>query len=551
MTTILSWDGGLTLLAPLVAVGLALLTRRVVPSLGAAIVVGAVVAARGSIPTALAHIAEVIFEVTTSTDNLKVSAFSVLVAATVGVMGASGGTAAMVARVEGLARGRRGAMAASWLAGGVVFFDDYANCLVVGGAMGPLCDRNRVSRAKLAYIVDATAAPIASLAILSTWVGYEVSLLGEALAGTGSSAAGFSVFLTALPYRFYCVLTLAFVGAIALSGRDFGPMYAAEARQRASTSGVSTSDVSGTQASIAPTSAWLAVVPILALVGITFGGLWRSGWRALGPDAVDPRLFEVLGAADAFQSMLDGSLAALIVAGVLAVASGSLRVGEVPRAAWSSIRTVAAALVVLYLAWTLGGIIKDTEAAGFIASGLQGWLPPALLPALVFLLAVVTSFSTGSSFFTMGALIPLVIPLAVELGQGSTSPILLASAAAVLDGAVLGDHASPISDTTILSSLGSRCDVVTHVRTQLPYVLVVGLVALLMGTIPAGLGWSPWLGLGLGSLACVGLVLSLGRVPPTDDRATDDRATDDRATDDRASPSSDPEPPLRSGALEL
>lgn len=531
MTTILSWDGGLTLLAPLVAIGLALLTRRVVPSLGAAVIVGAVVGARGDVPAALTRLLQVVVEVTTSTDNLKVSAFSLLVAATVGVMGASGGTAALVARVEGLARGRRGAMVASWLSGGVVFFDDYANCLVVGSAMGPLCDRSGVSRAKLAYIVDATAAPIASLAILSTWVGYEVGLLGDALAGTAAAGPGFPVFLSALPYRFYCILTLCFVGAIALSGRDFGPMYTAEAQPAAPTSPGSVA--------AEPTSPWLAAVPILVLIGVTFGGLWLSGIRGLGPEATDPRLFEVLGAADAFQSMLNGSLAALLVACGLAVLSGALAVGALPQAAWSSIRSVLAALVVLYLAWTLGAIIKDTNAAGFIASALQGWLPPALLPALVFLLAVITSFSTGSSFFTMGALIPLVIPLAVEMGGGG-GPILLASAAAVLDGSVLGDHASPISDTTILSSLGAKCDVVTHVRTQLPYVLIVGIVALLVGTVPAGLGLSPWLLIGIGGPACVGLVLLLGRVPPRAQPAQDpssSRATSGSSPSEAASAS--------------
>lgn len=501
-----SFDGGLTLLAPLVAVAFALATRRVLPALGLAIAVGAWVAADGGPVAAVALGGRLGWSVVTDPDKLTVAGFSILVAAAVGVMGRSGGTRGLVAWVERWARGRRGAMVSSWIAGAVVFFDDYANCLVVGSAMGPLCDRNGVSRAKLAYIVDATAAPVASLAVVSTWVGYEVGLLRDALTAAGStSLEAFPLFLAALPYRFYCLLTLAFVGAVAFTGRDFGPMRHAEARAR---------PVAGDGAAPAGGSrGWLAAVPVAVLVGATFALLLWDGSRSLGAEAAQARLFEILGAADPFRSMLYGAGLCWTVAAGAALGWGGLGPRQIAEASWTAARAVAHALAVLYLAWVLGGVIQEGGAAAWLAQVLGDRLPPELLPVVVFLLASATSFATGTSFFTMGALIPLAVPLAIQLGGDAAVPIVLATTAAVLDGAVLGDHASPISDTTILSSLGSGCDVVTHVRTQLPYVGVVGLLAVVFGSLPAAFGASPWLLTGLGAVAAWGVVRALGRPP--------------------------------------
>ncbi len=505
LASLIRWDGGLTLLPPLVAIVLALMTRRVLPSLGIGVVIGGVVAAAGDPVAGAAVLAGTLFDVVTSVDNLTVTAFSVLVAAAVGVMGRSGGTRALVARVERLATGRRGTMIASWLAGAIVFFDDYANCLVVGSSMGPLCDRNRVSRAKLAYIVDSTAAPLASLAIISTWVGYEVGLIQEALVAGESAAAPFSVFLQALPYRSYCILTVIFVGVLAFTGRDFGPMRDAELA--AWTDPLPEPEADGADAQ---SSAWLAALPVALLVAVTFGMLTVSGLR--GSEAGTP-MFEVLGNADPYRAMLTGAVVAWLAAATLAVSAGPLDGRGVLQASWGAARTVATPLLVLYLAWTLGSVMKEAGAAQVIASALEGRLSPMWLPAVTFLIAAATSFSIGSSFFTMGTLIPLVVPLALQLDGGAVGPILLASTAAVLDGAVLGDHASPLSDTTILSSLGSSVDVVTHVRTQLPYALLVGVVALLFGVIPAGFGWPAWLSVGVGAAVCGVAVWVLGRTP--------------------------------------
>ena len=517
LSTLLSWDGGLTLAAPLVAIVVALATRRVVPSLVLAVLVGGVVAENGALLDGLITSLRTAWSMVTDTTNLTISSFSVLVAATVGVMGASGGTGALVGRIERLASGRRGAMTATAAAGSVVFFDDYANCIVVGGAMGPLCDRNRVSRAKLAYIVDATAAPLASLAIVSTWVGYEVGLFENALAELSSPVAAvgaFPLFLQAIPYRFYCWLTLAFVFAIAWTGRDFGPMRAVEANPPpppvadGSAGGLHT----GTEGITGSGGPWHAAVPVLALVGVTFGTLLWQGAAAVD-DPANARLFEIIGAADPFQSMLIGSIVAWCLASGLAIATGALGSRAVVEASWGTVRTMLSALVVLYLAWTLSGLIKAADADDYIAGALDGRLSASLLPAAVFLAGALTSFSTGSSYLAMGTLIPVVLPIAAQLDPGS-GLILVASAAAVLDGSVLGDHASPISDTTVLSSLGAGADVLTHVRTQLPYALTVGVVAVLLGSIPVGMGAPPWLVLPVGAAVCVAIVRVVGQPPP-------------------------------------
>jgi Na+/H+ antiporter NhaC len=436
-----------------------------------------------------------------------VTCFSLAVAAMVGLLSRSGATRSLVERVAGLARGRRGAMVASWLAGVVVFFDDYANCLVVGSSMGPLCDRFGVSRQKLAYIVDSTAAPVASLALVSTWVGYEVGQISDAL-GPNASISAFELFLQALPYRFYCILTLVMVGVLALTGRDFGPMAAAEEQA------YSPRPLTPSLEALGRAPWWVAASPLVLLIGLTFGLMFRDGRAALGERAADARLFEILGAVtDPFGAMLSGSLAALAAALVLVLITRALPLAEAGRGVWIGLRSVGEALLVLYLAWTLGSVIEACGAGAFLQTLLANRLDPRWLPALTFLLAAATSLSTGSSFFTMGALIPLVLPLALRLEGGEATLVVIASTAAVLDGAVFGDHASPISDATVLSALGAGCDVISHVRTQLPYALTAGAAAVVCGAVPVGFGVPWWAGLLLGCGLLVAFVLLMGKPP--------------------------------------
>ncbi len=498
--------GPLSLAPAAVAIALALATRRVIPSLLAGVFVATLVLAGGHPWAALVRVVDpLVVDAIADRDHVRITIFSLLIAAAVELLGVAGATDAFVAVLTRRARTRRGGMRAAWGAGLAVFFDDYANCLVVGNAMRPVADRLGISREKLAYLVDTTAAPMATIALLSTWVGYEVGLMGDALraAGqdTGRYASAYAFFLDGWAWRTYPILALVFAGAIAWTGRDFGPMLAAERRARRAV---------GKRPRAEAGHPWLAAtaaVVVAALVGVTALSLWFGGRAAAPPGA---RLFEIVGAADAYDAMLRGSIAALALALLLLVGGRALAPDRAIAAVLDGMRALLEPLVVLFLAWALSSAMGQLDAATWLA-GLAGEaVPPAALPTVVFVLAAAISFATGTSFGTMGVLMPLAIPLAFQLAPDHAA-IPVATGAAVLSGATWGDHCSPISDTTVLSSTGSGCDHAAHVATQLPYALAVGGLSIVFGTIPAGLGWSPWPFLGLGALAAVALVRFLGR----------------------------------------
>lgn len=502
--SLLSWDGGLSLLGPALAITVALLTRKVAPALAAGVVVTAIVAEQGDVIAGVAGAFTHVWEsVTNVEEHLTITAFTMFVAAMVAVMGASGATRNLVSIVESRAEGPRGTMVASWLAGFVVFFDDYANCMVVGNAMGPVCDRNGVSRAKLAYIVDSTAAPVASLAVVGTWVGFEVGLLDEALRGVGSTTTGFELFISSLPYRFYGFFALFMVGVIAITGRDFGPMAKEERIARKIRRDPEP------PRKVSTGHAFFSGIPILMLVGVTFAVLLADGLSAMEASG-ETGWHAVLSGADPYRAMFIGAGVGFGMALSMALGAGWLTPDKALEATGQGLQTLAEPLVILYLAWALGAAIGETEATAFIASALGGWFPAAGLPAAVFVAAGFMGFATGTSFGTMTVLIPLAVPLAIQMDP--TNPALLAATtSAVLAGSCLGDHASPISDTTILSATGAQVDLVTHVRTQLPYALVAGLIALCIGYLPSGVGVSPLLTVPLGFLAVIAVVVLVGR----------------------------------------
>ena len=491
------------------AIALALLTKRVVVALLAGTLC-ATLLLEGLNPLkgAWAVLNPYVYEAVVNVDHLLLTAFTLLVAATLGVLTASGCTRALVTVAERRATDPRSGQLATWAAGLALFFDDYANCLVVGSTMRPLTDRLKISRAKLAYIVDSTAAPIASLAIISTWVGFEVSLIDEGLKSVGSPSGGYEVFVAGLPFRAYSIFTIVFVALIAWTRRDYGPMLEAERRAakspdlEAAAPTENTDDKHGLRLAV-------AVIAIAVLVFGTFGGLIYSGTTALGADASGASLRDILGAAAAYYVLFYCSIAALVVSQVLSATFGLAPPKEALSGAWESTKTMSIAVGVLVLAWSLGASIDALDAASYIQGTLGSWLPPALLPVCVFIAAAACAFATGTSFGTMTIMLPVVVPLAVELGHGG--PIMLAAIAAVLDGAIWGDHTSPISDTTVLSSLATECDVVEHVSTQLPYALTTGLIAVVFGYVLAGAGVSPWIGLPLGIAACVAAVRFAGK----------------------------------------
>jgi Na+/H+ antiporter NhaC len=359
--------------------------------------------------------------------------------------------------------------------------------------------------------------------------------VGTAIAGIeGFNQGAYSVFLYSLPYSFYPLLALFFVFLVAYSTRDFGPMYTAEKRAR------ETGQVVGTDAKVDAAAAegealqppegtthraYNAVVPIVVLIGAVLAGLYATGVQSAGADA---SLREIIGGADSYASLMWGSLLGVLAAAVLSIGQGILDLEQTVEAWYEGLKSMLFAMVILVLAWALSNITEVLHTADYLVSVLGEWLPPGVVPTIIFVLAAATAFATGSSWGTMGILMPLVVPLvwAVLAKNGMTEPehyhVLYSSVSCVLAGSVWGDHCSPISDTTILSSMASGCDHVEHVRTQLPYAMSVGLVALLLGTLPTGFGLPWWISLLLGGSVLVALHQTVGTpietaTPPFDD----------------------------------
>jgi Na+/H+ antiporter NhaC len=389
---------------------------------------------------------------------------------------------------------------------------------LVGKTLRPAADRAGLSREKLAFIVDSTSSPIAGLALLSTWVAYEMSVIRQGFENTGDlaladSVAPYSWLVLSLPFRFYNWFMLLFVFLVVWLMRDWGPMLEAERTRRSSRSLDPATPDEPPQASHAA----LALVPLAVLVLGVFGGLYIDGGGLEHPFNFQ-QLVRALGNADAAGVFVLATAAATVVALALTAVwnppSSAPRDGG-PRAFLQGMQQMFLPALILVFAWMLNSVIKELEAARFLVSLLGERLPAAWLPGLVFLMAAVVSFSTGTSWGTMAIVMPLVVPLAVTLteyqaGQAA-HPVLVAAVGAVLAGAVFGDHCSPISDTTVVSALSSECGVVAHVRTQLPYAIAMALIALILGYVPAGYGISPvWLLLA-GGIACWGLVRFLGK----------------------------------------
>lgn len=484
--------GFLSVVPALLAIGLAIASRNVVLSLFGAVVVAGIIHT-GHLGQGILHAIDgTLVKAIADADHAQTMLFTLLVGGMVGLIGKSGGTRSLVQALARRAKSPRSVQVLSWLSGMVVFFDDYANCMIVGSAMGPLYDRHRISRDKLAYVVDSTAAPVACLALVSTWVGFEVGVVQEGLEQAGRDIEPYGFFVQGWAYRFYPILALALVGLVVGSGRDIGPMRQSLRAER-SLRGADDREEGG-----APW--WVAAVPIVGLVAMTLFELWRTGSPAVQPG--EP-LFRVLEEADGYGAIVHGSIFALVLALSLVLATRSLSLQDATEGVFDGMRIMIEALVILVLAWSLSAAMKQLEAPQYLVDVLQGTIPAWSLPTVVFLVGAGISFAVGSSYTTMGIMMPMVIPLAFELAPDSAIP--LAASGSVLAGACFGDHCSPISDTTVLSSIGSGANLLSHVRTQLPYALTAAAVAVVVGTIPAGFGVSPWISLlvGIAMLAVV------------------------------------------------
>jgi Na+/H+ antiporter NhaC len=523
---------GPALAPPLVALLLAVATRRLVPSLIAGALVGAVLL-HGPLRALPAFGAEHVASKLTSPWHLQVLGFTCLLLGLVQVTNASGGTRAVVDRLCAWVRSARSAQLATVLMGCVVFFDDYANCMLVGPTMRPLVDRYRISREKLAFLVDSTAAPVAGLVLLSTWVGYEAGLLEEASRDLALGVSGYALLYTALPFRFYCIFALVSAFSSAGWGRDFGPMLGAEERARAEAPAAGAAEPVATsggtpEAEPAHTGDGLgvpderrrarhAVLPLLALVLMALAGFVVDGGGAVVLRERPLALFELSFWSQSLTESKDhagvlfrASVVGAAVALVLPVVERVLSLRATLRAFFSGARAAAYAVGVLLSAWSLTGVCKDLGTGATLVALVGGELPDVLIPAVTFLLASGVAMATGSAFGTMALLIPVSLPLA---HAGHSEVLVALTAASVLDGAIFGDHCSPISDTTVMASIAAGSDHMSHVSTQLPYALVAMFLALGVGYLPVALGAPLWASYAVGTGALLLLFRLKGRVP--------------------------------------
>lgn len=520
--------GILSLLPPLLAITLAFLTREVLISLFAGIWLGALFIFNYNPFVGLIRtVDKYLINALADSNNASILVFSMTLGAMVGVISKAGGTQGIVQKLAKYAKNPRGGQLATWAMGILIFFDDYANSLIVGNTMRPFTDRLKISREKLSYIVDSTAAPVASIALISTWIGYQVGLIDQVAQNLGLQQNAYQMFLASIPYSTYSILALLFVGIIAWTSRDFGPMRAAENRAlntgKVLRDGAQPLTDSATLDMVAdedtPLRWYNALTPIIVVILTTLIGLYVDGRASLGEAAETARLGTIFGSANSFAVLLWASFIGLLTACGLAMAQRILNLKQTVAATVNGYKSMLLACMILVLAWSIGNICKDLNTAGYVIDMTRDILSPRLIPFATFVLAGFIAFSTGTSWATMAILTPIVLPIAFHLpaDAGLSEPasyqIFIATIGAVLSGSVLGDHCSPISDTTILSSMASAADHVDHVRTQLPYAIVVGVVASLTGYIPSGWGVRPIISLAIGTLVLLGIVRFFGKKP--------------------------------------
>jgi Na+/H+ antiporter NhaC len=507
----------LSIVPPLLAIVMALIFREVLTSLFLGIFTGTAIIGYHSDGLSgigsgfLSIFDEYVIGALNSWDHLAVILFSMTIGAVVTVISKNGGMQGVVNRISKKAKTAKGGQLATYMLGISIFFDDYANTLVVGNTMRAVTDKLKISREKLAYLVDSTAAPIAAVAFVTTWIGAELGYIQDGVNTIPQLNEGaYSIFLNSLSFSFYPIFTLAFVLMLILFQRDYGPMLKAENKARktgevlSESSSMETSELEEFERKEGiPMRPVNAIIPVLIIVLGTIIGLFYTGWdseiwqdESLG---FTRKLSYIIGQSDSYTSLLWSSLTGLVVAILMTIAQRLLTLQEVMDSVVGGYKSMITAMMILTLAWSLAQITQDMHTAAFLKQLWSPELSPVFIPAITFLLAALVAFSTGSSWGTMAILYPLLLPATYQIAasagfeHGEIMPLFYNVVSCILAGSVLGDHCSPISDTTILSSLSADCHHIDHVRTQLPYALSVGGVAIFFGTLPAAFGIPSWI----------------------------------------------------------
>jgi Na+/H+ antiporter NhaC len=518
--------GWLSLLPPLIAILIALITRQVLVALFVGIWIGAVIMYDyNPLSGFLYSLTEYIAKAPTDPDKMAIIVFTFALGGMVGVITKMGGTQGIVEKLSQYASDSRRGQLVTWLMGILIFFDDYANTLIVGNTMRPLTDKLKISREKLSYLVDSTAAPVANIAIISTWIGFEIGLINNSFENLGITENAYITFFKTIPYNFYPIFTLVLGFSIALLQRDFGPMLKAERRSRMKgqilapgANPISSMDTAEIMASDDISKRWYnGLIPILIVIITTLLGLWFTGISLVNAKGINTSelgfiqyISVVIGESDSYSVLMWAAFIGSFTAIGMALLQKLLSLEQSVFAWVGGVKAMILAAIILTLAWSIGNICTDLKTAEYVILISERYLSAHFIPLISFIVAALISFATGTSWGVMAILMPIVIPMAHLIPQADLSisavqqqAIFLSTIASVLAGATFGDHCSPISDTTIMSSMASGADHIDHVRTQLPYALLAGFISIIVGYLPVGYGINTYFLLPLGIIIIV------------------------------------------------
>ncbi|KAA8495866.1 Uncharacterized protein FVE85_2021 [Porphyridium purpureum] len=548
--------GGLTVIPPAVTVLVAVVTREVLWALWIGVWTAAMIIYQGNPLTAFLRTLDTyMVESLGNIDHAFVILFSWFLSGLIAVVSKSGGAHGIAGLIIKTIKNKRSAQMAIFFLGFVIFFDDYANTLILGGTMRPIADLYWVAREKFAALVDCTTAPIASIAPISSWIGFELGLIQdsltqlEALGYENLPSSAYEVFINTIPSRYYPMFMLLLQFVLILSMREFGPMLEAERRtqykhqlnpESARLEEVQIDDKLEPEDDT-PRRWWNGVVPILVTLCAVLLGLMLTGYYSAKGAGLDLTAANIFGEGDSYGSILWGSFFGSMVIWVMARLQYKkdgqifnqwkywIRFQGVPKnedgtksavplmdmyaslSVWiEGVKGMTVPVLVLILAWSIGQAIQDCGADVFFSSALSSdSMDPRALPTLTFLISALISFATGTSWGTMSIVFPIAAPTAWIASDGDEK-IYFLTVSAILSGAVFGDHATAISDTTILSAMSSKCDLQAHVITQMPYALSMGILAALVGYLMAGYLYAAWVGLLVGFLFVTVFVLLVG-----------------------------------------
>ena len=487
------------LVPPVVAIVLALITKEVYSSLFVGILVGGLFYSGFSFEGTLNHIFHNGFvAVLSDSYNVGILIFLVILGAMVSLMNRAGGSAAFGHWAKTKIKSRVGAQLATIALGCLIFIDDYFNCLTVGSVMKPVTDEHKVSRAKLAYLIDATAAPICIIAPISSWA--------AAVSGFVEGEDGFTVFLRAIPYNYYALLTIVMMVGLVLLNVDFGSMRKHEANALNGDL-FTTGKIEAEEETAKPDAKGKVidlVIPIITLIICCVIGMIYTGGFFEGSNII-----EAFSNSDASVGLALGSICAMIITIAIYLIRKVLTFSECMECLPNGFKAMVPAILILTFAWSLKAMTDSLGAADFVAAAMEQSAAGLMnfLPAIIFLVGCFLAFSTGTSWGTFGILIPIV----VAVFANSNPQLMIISISACMAGAVCGDHCSPISDTTIMASAGAQCNHVNHVSTQLPYAILAAVISFITYII-AGFVQNPWIPLPIGIILVIATLFAIKKM---------------------------------------